>query len=372
MSDHQRFVTLAEAESMVDAAVAKVKLTLARAPRPFKVFGLGATAKYAKRVCDRLGVPVTPHTEKTFDDGEVYLKSGPEHNDAEVGNVRGHNVFVIQSLYSDEDESVNDKLVKLCFMCGSLKDASAHEVTPIIPHLGYARQDRKTESRAPICTKYVARMLESVGIDRVLMFDAHNLSAEQNAFSVPIDNLEAKRLFASWCAKTLCKSPKIRVLTPDSGGLNRCTRFRNALVEELRALGAEETADEIEVVIFDKVRVKGQVQGGRIIGDVDGADVVAYDDMISTGGTMKKACRAALDANARLHAICATHGLFVGNANEVFDGLDTKIVVTDTVDPFRLNESNRKKLEIISTTEMVASAIMRIHSGTGSISELLR
>jgi len=144
------------------------------------------------------------------------------------------------------------------------------------------------------------------------------------------------------------------------------------LVDELRALGAEETADEIEVVIFDKVRVKGVVSGGRIIGDVDGADVIAYDDMISTGGTMKKACRAAIESNARLHAICATHGLFVGNANEVFDGLDTKIVVTDTVDPFRLTESNRGKLEIISTTEMVASAIMRIHSGTGSISELLR
>ncbi|CAE7860196.1 folD [Symbiodinium microadriaticum] len=374
MMTEQRFITMAEAESMVTEAVAKVRIGLARAPRPFKVFGLGNSNKYATRVCEQLGgIKLTKHTEKTFDDGEVYLKSGPEHNDAEEGNVRGHNVFVIQSLYSDNNESVNDKLVKLCFMCGSLKDASAHEVTPIIPHLGYARQDRKTESRAPISTKYVARMLESVGIDRVLMFDCHNLSAEQNAFSVPIDNLEAKRLFAKWVAQTLYdirgEVKKIRVLTPDSGGLNRCTRFRNTLVDELRALGSEELADDIEVVIYDKVRIKGVVHGGRIIGDVDGAHVVAYDDMISTGGTMRKACKAAIEANAWLHAICATHGLFVGNANEVFDGLDTKIVVTDTVDPFRLNEPNRDKLEIISTTEMVASAIMRIHSGTGSISD---
>lgn len=368
----QHFITLPEAQSMVKEAVAKVHLELARTPRPFKIFGLGKSKRYAEKVCKSVGVSLTTHTERVFDDGEVYIKSGPEYNDADEGNVRGHNVFVIQSLYSDGDESVNDKLVKLCFMCGSLKDASAHEVTPIIPHLGYARQDRKTESRAPISTKYVARMLESVGIDRALMFDCHNLAAEQNAFSVPIDNLEAKRLFASWCAKRLYESPKIRVLTPDSGGLSRCTRFRNALVEELRLLGAEESADDIEVVIFDKVRVKGQIQGGRIIGDVDGADVIVYDDMISTGGTMKKACHAAINANARLHAICATHGLFVGNANEVFDDLDAKIVVTDTVDPFRLSKSNRDKLEIISTTEMVASAIKRVHSGTGSISELLR
>lgn len=341
-------------------------------PRPFKVFGLGSSKDYATKVCQHLDVSLNPHTEKVFEDGECYIKSGPEYSDSEIGNVRGHYVFVIQSLFSDEEESVNDKFVKLCLMCGSLKDASAFEVTPIIPHLGYARQDRKTESRAPISTKYVARMLESVGINRVLMFDAHNLSAEQNAFSVPIDNLEAKRLFAKWCAKTLCESPKIRVLTPDSGGLNRCTRFRNALVEELRELGAEDASDNIEVVIFDKVRVKGQPQGGRIIGDVDNSDVIAYDDMISTGGTMKKACNAALESGARLHSICATHGLFVGNANEVFDSLDTKIVVTDTVNPFRLSPENKNKLEIISTTEMVASAITRIHSGTGSISELLR
>jgi hypothetical protein len=93
MNDQQRFVTVGEAESMVEAAVARVRLGLARAPRPFKVFGLGLTHKYAEQVCESLGLPLTPHTEKTFDDGEVYLKSGPEYNDAEVGNVRGSQCF---------------------------------------------------------------------------------------------------------------------------------------------------------------------------------------------------------------------------------------------------------------------------------------
>lgn len=370
--DQQRFISVAEANALVEKAVAAVKLEIMRAPRPFKVFGLGGTREYAKGICKILGVDLTPHTEKSFEDGEAYMKSGPEYDDTQLGNVRGHNVFVIQSLFTDTTESVNDKFMKLCLMCGSLKDASAHEVTPIIPHLAYARQDRKTESRAPISTKYVARILESVGITRVVMFDAHNLSAEQNAFNVPIDNLEGKRLFAKRCAERLKGATKVRVLNPDSGGLNRSTRFRNALVEELKELGADEAADDVAVVTFDKVRVKGVVEGGRIIGDVDDADVIAYDDMISTGSTMKKACKAVIAANGRVDCICATHGLFVGKANQVFDDLNATILVADTVDPFRLNASNRAKLEVLSTKEMVASAIMRIHSGTGSISELLR
>lgn len=373
MPDTQRFVTVAECQEMINKAVAEALLNLARAPRPFKVFGLQSSSEYAAKVADHLGIKLTPHTEKLFDDGECYVQSGPEYSDDRVGNVRGHNVFVIQSLYSDKEESVADKFVKLCFFCGSLKDASAHEVIPIIPHLAWARQDRKTQSRAPITTKYVARMLEANKIERALLFDVHNLAAEQNAFDVPIDNLEAKNLFAEWFATRLIaegKASKVKVMTPDSGGLGRCERFRNVLLKRLNALGAK--IDDIEIVIFDKLRIKGEVRGGRIVGDVGDSDVIAFDDMISTASTMKKACKAVESQKGRVYAICASHGLFCGKANEILDDMDTKIVISDTIKPWRLNDANRKKLHIVETTKMVAEAIWRIHSGSGSISELLR
>jgi ribose-phosphate pyrophosphokinase len=275
----------------------------------------------------------------------------------------------VEFLLKHSGETTSDKFMKLSIMCGALRDASAHEITVIIPHLAWARQDRKTESRAPITTKYVAMLLEAVGADRALFIDVHNLSAVQNAFRMPIDNLETKNLHAQWCAEELKKSgaSKIRVLTPDAGGLSRAIRFRNALA---KVLGCE-FEDDIEMCVFDKVRSKGKVTGGRIIGDVDGADVIAYDDMISTGGTMTKACRTTVDQGGNLFAICAAHGLFCGKANEVLKDFDTKFVIADTVEPFRLNEENRAKVHTIDTTKMVADAVMKIHSGTGSISELL-
>jgi ribose-phosphate pyrophosphokinase len=404
--DRHAFITRAEAKMLARQAVDEALLNLSRAPRPFKIFGLNGSETYAKHVAGHLGRELTPHIEKAFEDGELYVKPTSEKE----GNVRGHNVFVIQSLYSDDlsaeitrlnqlafdfsaicldvdaacakvlnefvkyikdqaGETVSDKFMKLCIMCGALHDASAHEVTVIIPHLAWARQDRKTESRAPITTKYVAQILESVGVGGALFIDVHNLAAEQNAFRIPIDNLETKNLHAKWCADELTKmgSTKIRVLTPDSGGLSRAVRFRNALAKILK----KEYEDDIEICIFDKVREKGKVIGGRIIGDVEDADVIAYDDMISTGGTMKRACQCTVDSGGRLFAICAAHGLFCGKANDVMADFDTRLVVADTMEPFRLTEANRCKVHVIDTTKMVADAIMRIHSGTGSISDLL-
>jgi ribose-phosphate pyrophosphokinase len=352
-------MTKPEVERMIAEAVSKANLY------PIKIFGLNATKEYAGRVAAHLGIPLTPHEEKTFDDGESFLKSP----DGLEGNVRGHKVFVIQSLYSDAKESVSDKFVKLCIMCGSLHEASAHEVIPVIPHLAWARQDRKTTSRAPISTKIIARMLEATGIARILLMDVHNLSAEQNAFDIHMDNLECKSLQAGWCAKTLEKSKKVVVLSPDSGGLARATRFRNTLAKTM----AREQSD-IGVVVFDKLRdaKSGSLSGGKIVGDVDDADVVEVDDMISTGKTAVLAGKAVPRFGGRLAAICATHGLFVGDANKYLDEVDCPLVIADTIEPFRLSPNNRKKAVVLDTSEMVANAIWRIHTVTGSISELLR
>lgn len=360
--------TKEEVESIVNNAVNNAMSKIVTPQRKFKIFGLNGSKEYAEQVAGNLGLSLSKHEEKCFDDGETFVKSG----EGDEGNVRGHNVFVIQSLYSDKTESVSDKLVKMCIFCGSLKDASAKEVVAVIPHLAWARQDRKTRSREPITTKYIAKMLESCGIDRALFIDLHSLSAEQNAFNVPIDNLESKNLFADWCCQKLItegKTKKVRVLSPDSGGLGRCNRFRLALLKRLNTAGVQ--LDDIEVVIFDKLRIKGEVYGGRIIGDVEDADVIAIDDIIATAGTVNKSCAAVLKQNGRMFAVCATHGLFCGKANDALDKINAHIVVTDTVSHFRLSENNKKKLHVISTSNMVADAIVRIHSGSGSISQLL-
>ena len=366
--DEFGFVSKADIGAIVKAAVDAALMRIGHIPRPFKIFGLNGSKDYATKIGSHLGVSVTPHEEKTFEDGEPFVKS----EDGQIGNVRGHNVFVIQSLYSDSIESVCDKFFKLCIMAGSLKDASVNEVTVVIPHLAWARQDRKTESRQPVTTKYVAKMLESCGIDRALFIDVHNLSAEQNAFTVPIDNLESRNLFADYCALELLKAGKtknIKILSPDSGGLGRCNRFRNSLLKALIKLGV--AIDDIDVVIFDKLRIKGEVVGGRIIGNVNDADVIAYDDMISTAKTMKSACSTVMKENGRIFAICATHGLFCGKANDYLNDFDTNIFVADTVLPWRLNDINKKKVHLVETSHLVADAIQRIHNGTGSLSELM-
>lgn len=334
---------------------------------PIKLFSLNASADYARQVVEHLGVKLIDHHEPFFEDGEAYCRA----SDGTSGNVRGHDVYVIHSLYSDENESVNDKLVKLAILCGSLRQASAYSITAVIPHLAYARQDQKDKSRAPVTTKLIACMLESVGVNRFLFIDAHNVAAEQNAFDIHtnIDNLECKNLHAAWCAEHLRGNTKrVAVLSPDTGGLKRADAFRKSLA---KTLGIKPT--QLDVVIYDKIRDKdtGKVNGGRVIGDVKDSLVIAVDDMISTGGTIAQACQAVKKFGGEVFAVCVTHGLFVGDANPNLEKIDAHLVVGDTVSPYRLNDANRRKLHVVNTTKLVADAIRRIHSGTGSISELL-
>ena len=378
-----QFVTEETCQAMIQQAVSEALLKLQRAPRPFKVFALNSSKAYGEQVAKHLNIQLAEHEEFNFPDGENFAKSG----DGAAGNVRGHNVFVIQSLYSDQKcvggkivgESVSDKFVKFCWMIGSLRDASAHEIIAVVPHLAWARQDRKTASREPITTKYTAQMLEAVGAKHALFIDVHNLSAEQNAFRVPIDNLESKNQHAKWTAENVDPSRKIAVLSPDTGGLNRCHRFRGALVQILKQMGTP-AVHNIEIAVFDKSRkpkAKGSGEtgssGSAIVGDVEGAQVFMLDDMISTFGTATKAGLSVAPHGGTLKAILATHGLFCGDANDKIAQLpsETRIVIADTVDPWRVSEENMERVEIISTCEMVAGAIERIHYGTGSISELL-
>ncbi len=332
-----------------------------------KIFGLKGSQEYAQKVSSFLNMKLTPHEEKVFEDGEAYLKPC----DGEVGNVRGHDVVIIQSLYEDEKESINDKIMKLCVMVGALKDGSAARIIVVAPYKAYARQDRKTASRAPVTTKTLYRMLAGVGVNHCLFIDVHNLAAEQNAFQdITVDVLESRLLIANWCVNNLSNYDNIVVLSPDAGGYSRADRFRNTLIKVLKEKGKP---TNVEIAIFDKLRRQNEIEGGKIVGDVEDSLVICFDDMISTGSTMYKAEQAVIKYGGQMFALIATHGLFVGKANEYLEKSKANhFVVTDTVNPFRLNETNRRRLTVISTAEMVAKAIDRIHSETGSISDLLK
>src|SRR5512144_1688636 len=148
------------------------------------LFALEASRPFGEAVSRALGTPLSAHEARTFEDGE--------HKTRPLVNVRGRDVYVVQSLYGDAAQTVNDKLVRLLFFIGALRDASAARVTAVVPYLAYARKDRKSKSRDPVTTRYVAELFEAVGVDRIVTLDVHNLAAYQNAFRCRADHLEAQ------------------------------------------------------------------------------------------------------------------------------------------------------------------------------------
>lgn len=322
-----------------------------------KIFGLGRSEAFAKQICDYLDIPLSGHVDENFDDGEFYVAS--------KGNVRGCDVYVIASLYGDDKESPADKFLKALFFTGMLKDASAARVTLVAPYLAWMRQDRKVKPREPIYTKYVPMLAESIGVDRVLTMDVHNLSAFQTGCRIPTDHLEAKNLFAEYFAKTLEPSDDLCILSPDAGGSERVRYFRNKLSALMKI--------DIEMAQIDKSHLGRVIKANKIIGNVSGKRVIHYDDMISSAKSMLESNKAVEEAGGKSIACCAPHGLFVGGQSDQFLTNFPLIVVGDTIPPFRLSEETRKRVHIVNTSILFAKAIKRIHQQgeNDSISDLL-
>jgi ribose-phosphate pyrophosphokinase len=320
-----------------------------------RLFALSESRTLGDSIATVLGLPLSAHEERDFEDGE--------HKTRPLENVRGCEVFVIQSLYSEPGLSVNDKLCRLLFFIGALKDASAQSVTAVLPYLAYARKDRKTKTRDPVTTRYMAQLLEAVGADRVLTLDVHNLAAFQNAFRCPADHLEAKNLFVEHFAAGFQNLEAV-VVSPDVGGVKRAEQFREALSLRLnRPAGS---------AFMDKQRSAGIVSGEALVGDVQGKAAIIIDDMISTGGTISRTAHACRKQGAHSVHAAASHGIFAGKADQVVaDPALDSLVVTNTLPPFRLDpELVRKRLTVLDVAPLFADAIQRIHSG-GSIVDLL-
>lgn len=319
------------------------------------LFALNTSRSFGEQVSQHLGIALSPHEEREFEDGE--------HKARPLVSVRGRDVFVVQSLYADPLQSGNDKLCRLLFFIGALKDAAAARVTAIVPYLAYARKDRKSKARDPVTTRYVATLFEAVGADAVVTMDVHNLAAYQNAFRCRAEHLEANQLFVEHFAAML-KEHEMVVVSPDAGGIKRAESFRQRLAHVL--------GKKVGMAFAEKYRSGGVVSGDMLVGDVKGKNAIIIDDLISTGTTIIRTARACHGLGATRVFAAATHGLFMGDANAVLaDSALERIVITDTVLPFRLEEGAVKaKVVILSSTALFAEAIHRMHAG-GSISDLL-
>jgi ribose-phosphate pyrophosphokinase len=320
-----------------------------------RLFALGDTRAFGEAVARALGVALAQHEERDFEDGE--------HKTRPLESVRGRDAFVVQSLYGEPGRTVNDKLVKLLFFLGCLKDAGAGRVTAVIPYLAYARKDRKTQTRDPVTTRYVAALVEAVGTDRVLALEVHNPAAFQNAFRCGTDHLEARALFARHAAQ-LIGADEAAVVSPDTGGAKRAEALRATLG---RLLGRP-----VASAFAEKYRARGEVTGELLVGDVKGRVALIVDDLISTGGTILRAARACRDAGATaVHAI-ATHGLFMGGAPEMFaEPALAQVIVTNSVPPLNVDRAKLgAKLTVLDVAPLFAEAIRRSHTG-GSLVELL-
>lgn len=321
------------------------------APHGPLIFAPAATAALGAAVAAALGAALSPLEEREFEDGE--------HKARPLVSVRGRDAYVVQSLHGDARGSVNDKLCRLLFLIATLKDASAERVTAVVPYFAYARKDRRTQPRDPVTMQYVARLLEAMGLDRIVAFEAHNLAAFQNAFRCRAEHLDARvPLFAALEHRFAADAV---VVSPDAGGMKRAEGFRTLLAQR-RGLNAE-------LAFLEKHRALGKVSGSLMAGDVRGKTVVIYDDLISTGGTMLRAAQACQAGGAAKIYVAAAHGLFGPGAERLLnEPAIERILVTNSV-PSAMHERSAK-LEIVDCAPFLAKAIGLLHQD-GSMTDLL-
>ena len=294
----------------------------------------------AQKVADYAGRTLTAIDIRRFSDGEIFVEVQE--------NVRGRDVFVIQSSCAP----ANEHLMELLIIADALKRASARRITAVLPYYGYARQDRKVQPRTPITAKLVADLLVAAGIGRVLTMDLH-AGQIQGFFDVPVDNLFATPVLLPYIQERL-DGQDIVVVSPDAGGVERARAYA-------KRIGAG-------LAICDKRRPRAnQAEVTTIIGDVEGKGCVLVDDMIDTAGTMTKAAEALRNNGASEVFALATHGVLSGPAiDRIRDSVITELVITDTIP---LKDDAGGKIRVVSVADILGEAISRTHIGA-SVSSL--
>lgn len=312
------------------------------------LFALEGSRAHGERAASQLEWPLSPHEERAFEDGD--------HKARPLVDVNCRDVFVIHSLAASTGSSPSDRLCRLLFFVGALKDAGARRVTAAVPYLCYARKDQRSQTSDPITTKYVARMCEACGADAIITLDVHNRAAYENAFRIPTTNIEAMSVFVDHLAARL-RGEKLAVVSSDVGGTKRAERFRRMLAA---AMGEEPNAGFVE-----KQRAGGVVTGELFVGDVRDRTVILFDDMIGTGTTLCRAAAKCREARATRVFAAATHGLFLGGVPGLlgagqFDG----VVVDDTVQSDGETDGLLPEtVTILETAKLLGEAIVRSLAG---------
>jgi len=312
------------------------------------LYSLDLDATFAQALAAHLGVALSPHENRGFEDGERKLRP--------LLDPRGRDAYVIHSLYGDPQNSPHDKLCQLLMFIATLREHGAARVTAVVPYLAYARKDRQTKPFDPVTLRYVAQLFDAVGTAQLIVLEAHNVAAFQNAFRCMTLHLEAHHAFDRLVGE-LVGNEALAVASPDPGGVKRAQLWRESLEKTLR--------QPVGFAMVDKRRSAGVVSSENLVaGDVAGMTVLLIDDLIASGDTMRRAAVALKKAGARKVVACAAHGLFTGPAAQALaDDSIAAILVTDSVPPFRLPLACgvRSKLTIASAAPQFALAIQACH-----------
>jgi ribose-phosphate pyrophosphokinase len=287
----------------------------------------------SKKISEFLDVPLVNPQLRRFANGEIYCEIEK--------NVRGADVFVIQSTCAP----VNEHLMELLIIVDALKRASANSITAVVPHYGYSRQDRKSAPRTPITAKLVADMMTIAGCSRVVTMDLH-AGQIQGFFSIPFDNIFASPVILDYIEKNLDVSNLITV-SPDAGGVERVRFFAKKL--------------NLDLALIDKRRTGPNVaQAMNVIGDVNGKDCIIIDDMIDTAGTLVQAAKALRNNGAKKIYAAASHPVFSDPAIQRLSECTEieAVIVTDTI-PLSENARKLDKIKVVTTADILAKAIHR-------------
>jgi ribose-phosphate pyrophosphokinase len=294
-----------------------------------KIFSGRATAYLAEKIANAYGEPLGTVNYQQFSDGEMSPFIGE--------SVRGHDVFIVQSTFAPADN-----FMELLLMIDAAKRASALNVNVIIPYFGYARQDRKDKPRVAIAAKLIANLLSAAGANRIMTCDLH-ADQIQGFFDIPVDHLDGNYIFVPYLKSLNLQN--IIFATPDVGGIKRARSFAKFFNADL--------------AVCDKYRKEAnKVESMRLIGEVEGKDVILIDDLVDTAGTICKAAALLKEKGANtVRAIC-THPVLSGNAYEnIQNSALEELVVSDTI-PLKQVTS---KIKVLSVSDLFAKAIRKIH-----------
>jgi ribose-phosphate pyrophosphokinase len=297
------------------------------------IFSGTANPQLAQAIAQQLGTRVGRALVGMWRDGETRVRIEE--------NVRGADVFVVQPTCPPQDHN----LMQLLIMIDALKRASAQRITAVIPYYGYAKQEKKTAGREPITAKLVANLITTAGANRILTMDLH-APAIEGFFDIPVDHLQAGPLLADYIREL--NLPNIVVVSPDSGGVGRATRFRDRLPgSRLAIIAKQRPQPEVAEVI-------------EMVGEVHGCTAVIVDDLIQSGGTIVEAAKVLLERGARAVYACATHPVFAESSiDTILHSPIQELVVTDTI-PVPEHRRNHK-IRVITVAPLLAEAILRIH-----------